>query len=111
MFTVGIFSTHFPYIAFVLFYAYFLIAGVNKAVAGEISSGEEFCKTEIYANTIFVKSDVDTYHYFCDVSDVSKNSRNEILHFKKKLRYREYSINIPTNYYSVSFFNRPPPVA
>jgi hypothetical protein len=31
MFTIGIFTTHLPYIAFVVFYAFFLFFGVNKA--------------------------------------------------------------------------------
>jgi len=37
MFTVGIFSTHLPYIAFVFFYAFFFIFGIQKASAGEVS--------------------------------------------------------------------------
>ena len=111
MFTVGIFSTHIPYIAFVLFYAYFLVTGVNKAVAGEISSGEEICKTEIYANDTFVSSKIDTYHFFCDISDFSKYNGFETFHYKQKIKYQEYSVKIPTEYYSASLFNRPPPVA
>ena len=40
MFTIGIFTTHLPYIAFVVFYAFFLLFGVNKASSGEIQWGE-----------------------------------------------------------------------
>ncbi len=111
MFTVGIFSTHIPYIAFVLFYAYFLVTGVNKAVAGEIASGEEFSKTEIYATDLFVKAEIDTYHYFCDLSDYDKNNECEVILFKRKVKYRENSVRIPIEYYSSSLFNRPPPAA
>ena len=111
MFTVGIFSTHIPYIAFVLFYAYFLVTGVNKAVAGEISVGEAFCKTETFAANTFNKSEIDTYRYFCDISDKQKNNKIDFLLFKRKIKYTEYSVKIPTEYYSASLFNRPPPLA
>jgi hypothetical protein len=57
MFTIGIFTTHLPYIAFVVFYAFFLLFGVNKASSGEIQWGEnnlvlkapatEFSKTKL----------------------------------------------------------------
>ena len=109
MFTVGIFSTHIPYIAFVLFYAYFLVAGVNKAVAGEISSGEEFCKTEIFVTNTFDKTEIDTYHYFCNISDKQKNNDFDFLIYKPKIKYREYSGKIPKDYYYSPLFNRPPP--
>ncbi|MBN2635490.1 MAG: hypothetical protein JXR61_04410 [Prolixibacteraceae bacterium] len=113
MFTVGIFSTHIPYIAFVLFYAYFLVTGVNKAVSGEISSGEEFCKTEIYASELLIqsKTEIDTYHYFCTISNYNKNNDFEELHFIRKLKSHENSVKIPTEYFSASLFNRPPPAA
>lgn len=113
MFTVGIFSTHIPYIAFVLFYAYFLVTGVNKAVSGELSSDEEFYKTEIYASELLiqVKTEIDTYHYFCAISEYKKNNDFEVLHFKRKLKSHEYSVKIPMEYYSASLFNRPPPTA
>jgi hypothetical protein len=42
MFTFGLFTTHFPYLAFVVFYAYFLIFGVGKATSGEIESDEKY---------------------------------------------------------------------
>jgi hypothetical protein len=111
MFTVGIFSTHFPYIAFVLFYAYFLVTGVNKAVAGEISSGEELCRTEIFASDTFVKSDIDTYHYFCDVSDLSKYNNFKDFIFKRKINYPDESSQISVEDYSAALFSRPPPLA
>ena len=111
MFTVGIFSTHIPYIAFVLFYAYFLVTGVNKAVAGEISSGEEMRKTEVFATNTFAKSDIDTYHYFCDLSDYDKNNEFDVLFFKRKIKYKEFSVKISKEFYFASLYNRPPPIA
>jgi hypothetical protein len=40
MFTIGIFTTHIPYIAFVAFYAFFVLFGVGKASSGDFTSGE-----------------------------------------------------------------------
>ena len=110
MFTVGIFSTHIPYIAFLLFYAYFFIGGINKAASGEISTGENYIKTEIYSREIPVKPDTDTYHFFCKISTGTKYYRFEDFLFKRKINYPEYSsVKIHSDYYASSLFNRPPP--
>ncbi|MCG6187192.1 hypothetical protein [Maribellus maritimus] len=110
MFTIGIFSTHIPYIAFVLFYAYFFVAGINKAVSGEIPSGEDFHKTEIYASDNFMDQDIDTYHYFCKESDFCKTFKDEDSLLKRKINYPEYSLaKIAIEYYLIHF-NKPPPV-
>jgi hypothetical protein len=112
MFTIGIFSTHIPYIAFVLFYVYFLVAGVNKAVAGEIPSGENYTTTELYASEIFDKANVDTYHFFCNISNINNNNHFEDLIFKWKIKYPDFTFaKIHKDCLSTSLFNRPPPVA
>lgn len=112
MFTIGIFSTHIPYIAFLLFYAYFFVAGINKAVAGEIPSDENFHKTEIYASESYVDLDIDTYHFFCNFSENAKSACFEDFLFKRKINYPEYSyIGFRSEFYSDSNFCRPPPVA
>jgi len=41
MFTVGLFSTHIPYLAFVVFYAFFFLFGIQKAHAGELSDTDK----------------------------------------------------------------------
>ena len=108
MFTIGIFSTHIPYIAFVLFYAYFFVAGVNKAVAGEIPAEENFYTSEIYASDISI--DLDTYHFFCEVSDQGKSVHFEDFLFKQKINYPEYSYTkFRSEFYFESNFCRPPP--
>jgi hypothetical protein len=56
MFTFGLFSTHVPYIAFVIFYAYFLIFGVEKAAKGDISLGDHYLKTELRVSQTFIDS-------------------------------------------------------
>ena len=110
MFTIGIFSTHIPYIAFILFYAYFFVAGVNKAVSGEIPNGENVIKTEIYTSNSFTDFDVDTYHFFCKVSDSDRIAQHEDFLFKRKINYPVHSLRkIKAKFYYSSFFNKPPP--
>jgi len=112
MFTIGIFSTHIPYIAFVLFYAYFFVAGINKAVAGEIPPDENFHKTEIYASENFVDLEIDTYHFFCDISERTRSAWFEDFLFKRKVKIPEFSYTgFRKEIYFESSFCRPPPVA
>ena len=47
MFTVGIFSTHLPYIAFVFFYVFFLMVGIPRATPGELVPEEKIIRSEI----------------------------------------------------------------
>jgi len=47
MFTVGIFSTHLPYIAFVFFYVFFLTVGLPRATPGELVPEEKIIRSEI----------------------------------------------------------------
>jgi hypothetical protein len=112
MFTVGIFTTHIPYIAFVLFYAYFFVAGMNRAVAGKIPTEENVHKTEIYASDSFTDSKTDTYHFFCKVSAFCESKKQENFLFERKINYPEYLNNgfVPEFYFE-SIFCRPPPVA
>ncbi len=50
MFTVGIFSTHLPYIAFVFFYVFFLTVGLPRATPGELLPEGKVIRTEIPAS-------------------------------------------------------------
>lgn len=110
MFTIGIFSTHIPYIAFILFYAYFFVAGVNKAVSGEIPSGEKIIKTEMYVSNSYSDADIDTYHFFCKVSKSHISVNHEDFLFKRKINYPEHFLSrIRAEFYYSSFFNKPPP--
>ncbi len=112
MFTIGIFSTHIPYIAFILFYAYFFVAGVNKAVEGEIPAEENFHKTEIYASDNHRNLNVDTYQFLCEISDQVKSASFVDFLFQRKINYPEYSsTKFRNEFYFESIFCRPPPVA
>lgn len=109
MFTFGIFTTHLPYVAFVVFYAYFLLFGVNKAVSGEIETGEKFVKTEWFTQKHFNKENVKTFHY-SDFNCVEiHNQRHHVFETKLRKISPEIQISFSSELYSTQFFCRPPP--
>jgi len=111
MFTFGIFTTHFPYIAVVAFYAYFLIFGVNKASKGEIEFSDSKFKIEIQLNEYDVRiNDIANFHYQNDF-DFYAYSYLEDCVFRRKIKHKDsYSaISVQNGFYSV-LFGRPPPL-
>lgn len=110
MFTIGIFSTHIPYIAFVLFYAYFLIAGIQKASAGEIQISERssFVSEMQVEQNVSDHSVSDNSFYY----DSFLHPNLEVFVFKRKIKHREtlFMFHPPASFLT-SFSNRPPPVA
>ncbi|KAF0238999.1 MAG: hypothetical protein FD181_384 [Prolixibacteraceae bacterium] len=110
MFTFGIFTTHFPYIMFVVFYAWFLLFGVGKAMSGEIDTGEKYCQTEWVTEKHYNSHDFNSAS-FRDINPGDfKNTVFEKFHFKKRLAYAEctFPVHLP-DYYCSSLFCRPPP--
>lgn len=110
MFTFGIFTTHLPYVAFAVFYAYFLLFGVNKAVSGEIENGEKLCKTEWTARNHFNKEDVKAFHYSDFHCDEIQNQRHSVFEAKPGIIPLEFqaSFFISEKYFT-QLFCRPPP--
>lgn len=112
MFTIGIFTTHLPYIAFVVFYAFFLLFGVNKASSGEIQWGEnnivikapteettdansaDFSKSQLHKGSGIFSPEI------ADFSVFKENIQHDAL-------YPEF---IRQCYFSQAIFSRPPPV-
>ena len=112
MFTFGIFTTHLPYVAFVVFYAYFLLFGVNKASSGEIENGEKFCKTEWIAQKHFNKEDVKVFHYSDFSCDEIQNQRHSVFETKPGIIRPEFlTLIFSSEKYSTQIFCRPPPAA
>lgn len=109
MFTFGIFTTHIPYIAFVVFYAYFLIFGVEKASKGEIQSPGNTITAEMYAAQ-HVSPDVQTCYFYQADNNYIAHSAFEKSHFKQKLKHRR-SVSALFHQFEVftSLSNRPPP--
>ncbi len=110
MFSVGIFTTHIPYIAMIAFYAYFMLFGVNKADNKNNKLTEKSITIE-YHSTHFKQITLDKNHNFYVSADavyqhfLSKNIQVKQKWdsvFLDKLTCQE----LPTN----SLFNRPPPV-
>lgn len=110
MFTFGIFSTHFPYIAFVVFYAYFLIFGVDKASKGEIRIGRVQVCTEVRAVQSYVDQHDNANFYYKNNIDLFAHTDFDAFIFKRKLKHYCFVpvINHQTEYYK-TLFNRPPP--
>lgn len=114
MFTFGIFTTHFPYIVFVVFYGYFLIFGFNKASNGEIQIGGNKFKTEFSESKYYADSntDSDSYSFSDYVDGLYKHAEFEEILFKRKLDHPDFaSSEYRQGYYIIDHFCRPPPLS
>ncbi len=110
MFTFGIFTTHLPYVAFVVFYAYFLLFGVNKANSGEIENGEKLCKTEWSIEKHISKDDVKAFHYSDFNCDEIRSHRYKTFHSKPGISWPELQLTAcVTSGFGFQLFSRPPP--
>ncbi len=112
MFTVGIFTTHIPYIAFVVFYAFFLIFGADKAASGEIQLGEESIMVASHHSKIYTETGHDNFYNFHYQSGPFQfpPGVNEVFIFKRKLK-QGTQLLLKDWHCSISpvLFSRPPP--
>ncbi len=107
MFTFGLFTTHIPYIAFVVFYAYFLLFGVEKASKGEIQTYDKSFITEFQV-VKHVNADDILCYYYQSHSEASGNFKAFL--FKPKIKHREQTSALFHQFDILSsLFNRPPP--
>jgi len=111
MFTVGIFSTHLPYLAFVFFYAWFMLFGVQKASNGELSAVEKSCLTETHSihqtNTVLTHQNF----YYTDFYSAFIPKFRRKYEVKQKIKHGCYILTrLHAGCCSFSQFNRPPPV-
>ncbi len=111
MFTVGIFSTHLPYIAFVLFYGFFFIAGIEKASEGDLGEGQQIIP-DIISVSADTFTDVDDYDPFDFTCSAGTAEFQQLILYGEKL-YLLYCNNssITIAGFCFSWFSRPPPVA
>lgn len=110
MFTFGIFTTHLPYIAFVIFYAGLMIFGGEKSSAENNFNGEDFI-SKVIAASDGVYNDLSGAEYDADFfsDDIFISARKIYL---AGISYTPCTITIPykeTNF-QYSWFSRPPPV-
>lgn len=111
MFTVGIYSTHLPYIAFVLFYAVFFLFGIEKESAGELIENRQIVSKENSLISDF-KTDI-LYENIYRYDAWRKENINKLLIPYKEKSKVNYSVSVLFDFAVSSFshFSRPPPVA
>lgn len=112
MFTVGIFSTHLPYLAFVFFYAFFFLFGIPKATSGELTSSENILQSEthlvqniVYSGDDDFSKNQDSHFHFYHSSNFELAPREKpripVLH-REKVKQSDFCF---------ARFCRPPPAA
>lgn len=109
MFSVGIFTTHIPYIVFVVFYAWFLIFGIEDANKGKILLSERSQQIEYHLNhhqSEFV-STFDFQRSFFHKEQESAFLSYEWAHHKLKWRHQQ-SFYLQ-EHIADCLFCRPPP--
>lgn len=112
MFTFGIFTTHLPYIALVVFYAFFWIIGVNKAFSGELQPAEKTIFIEFAAGEYFTETDQNDAITCANFSDQHflTNDYNVAFAVLQKLKHKCIAFeNQPHLSLHTSLFSRPPP--
>lgn len=110
MFTFGLFTTHIPYIAFVISFAYCMFTGVDNVNNGKIQVAENSIWVQHQVND-FQKTSTSIFdHHFDIFKEQTKINQIFSLHEKQKWKLNlKSSIYIP-NYIAELPFCRPPPV-
>ena len=114
MFTLGIFTTHLPYIILVVFYAFFWIFGVDKASAGELSPGESLLSVELSATETIADADPYFSYQIKETPERGLEVLNQAFHhiaFQRIIHNGYYLFKYyPCSVYAV-LFSRPPPLS
>jgi hypothetical protein len=112
MFTIGIFTTHIPYIAFVAFYAFFVLIGVGKASSGDFTSDDNQGSI-IYQTQILTTTDQGGNNSSsCDFAapEIYSPGSNETFLPHENFLHRQYqSVNFRQLLNYTTLFCRPPP--
>ena len=114
MFTIGIFTTHIPYIAFVVFYVFFLVFGVNKSSSGDIQPDKKYFSFEITKGSVSadkVSENPSDYHYSGPgVFSPRSNENSDVFVSIGNLQHQSHYIlkKWHCNIYPAQF-SRPPP--
>lgn len=110
MFTFGIFTTHIPYLAFLFFYAYFLLFGVKEARNGTIRVAENSQQVEFNLNSQHQNYLSDLiYHTDNQYKKEEETTLPQIFqksHWKGRFKHTLYKQDSNPGY----LFCRPPPV-
>lgn len=110
MFTFGIFTTHFPYVVFAVFYAWFLIFGVKTPVNEENKISDSKFNIELQSSKVFTDTDHTSNFHYQDAFRLNACVGFEESLFKRKLNHQSTLIASHWQYcLSNSLFSRPPP--
>ncbi|HZH71282.1 MAG TPA: hypothetical protein VFD91_02215 [Mariniphaga sp.] len=112
MFTLGIFTTHLPYIALVMFYAFFWMIGFDTGSAEKLQTGKSLISVEqAYEHHL----EQSIHHYFYEKDKNDKGCYGSQVPFifrplKKLIHNGYYLIKHNSCTFKGILFNRPPPV-
>ncbi len=110
MFTVGIFTTHIPYIALVVFYAFFFLFGVNATDAENVQESEKNISIELPVRQLIdVFTTQSNFHYLSDFDfSIHKTFSENVV--RRKLVHQSWLQKLHWQHFlSNSLSNRPPP--
>jgi hypothetical protein len=110
MFTVGIFSTHLPYIAFVCFYAFIFLTGIPKVSAGKLNGDKKIVQSSIivYADIQPVDYSNHPFTYFYNFNSI-QSADLKLFSYKKTIFIFTPNEQIRKNCFYFHRFSRPPP--
>lgn len=109
MFSVGIFTTHIPYIAMIAFYAFFLLFGVEKAREEKIKLTEKSVSVEYHLNSFNNTQVFNTVCFYTHVTETIPQQQFEKLEVKQKWKFRNIVKFSHQEYSGNPLFCRPPP--
>lgn len=111
MFTFGIFSTHLPYLAFVFFYAFFFLFGMQKVADDDLTDDEKYFRHHVIVVTDH-QLDANTGQFNFNAFDFMQSpekGRTFSVDRKTTFFYAPAEKLKPEIFY-FSFFSRPPPI-
>jgi len=107
MFTFGIFTTHIPYIAMLVFYAYFLLFGVNQASEGKIQIAEKSFTVNVHIDNSVKQAPADTYRFYSALTETDIFEKAKI---EQKWKHFTVDNNLSQKLLENTLFSRPPPL-
>jgi hypothetical protein len=112
MFTVGIFTTHIPYIIFTAFFMWIFLFGVGNEYADGHLAIENHQTIEVYVCSVSSMDTVDAFYFEMKMPPgLAKFYSIKHLFIPKEI-YPEFSeIFYQPNDFRTHFFSRPPPLA
>ena len=109
MFSVGIFTTHLPYIAMVAFYVWFLIIGVDKTNDGEIQFADKSSTIQMHLDNAVEIIKAENQCFYLSFAEIAEIAFFEKARVKQKWKSFAQTTFVSRDYLENSLFCRPPP--